>query len=494
MGKKIPLWQIALVMVIMLVILCYALGIWGKLLGPAFDCGYGELHIPLIISGIVASLVAIANGWKWSFLEQGIIQSISRSMQAILILLTVGILIGTWKAGGVIPSMIYYGLEIISPSIFLVTACILCAIVALAIGSSWSVAGTVGVAMIGIAVGLGINPAIAAGAVVSGSYVGDKMSPLSDTTNLAPAVSGATLFDHVRHMVYTVTPSMLISLVIYAFLGMGRSGEADMSTAKVLQDAITQDFNVSLLMLIPVVVLVVIVILKVPALPGLIVGIILGLICMAVFQGVPLNEWFGIMHYGFESTNDLALSADYTVADLLGGGGMSSMLWTVNLIICAMVFGGIMDCTGMLATLAEQLMKIAKSTGTLVTITVFSCIFVNIIASDQYLAIILPGRMYKEAFEDRRLKAKNLSRCLEDSGTLTSALVPWNTCGASMTTFLGVPTTQYMFYAFLNWINPLVSIFYGFTGITMEKMTEEEYQALLKQRELDREIAAKSME
>ncbi|WP_206458768.1 Na+/H+ antiporter NhaC [Anaerovorax sp. IOR16] len=485
MGKKIPMWQIAVVMIITIALLIYSI----------VFTSYGELHIPLIIAAIVAAGVAISNGWKWSFLEQGIISSISRSMQSCLILLTVGILIGTWKAAGVIPGMIYYGLNIISPGIFLVTACLLCGIVALAIGSSWSVAGTVGVAMIGIAVGLGINPAIAAGAVVSGSYFGDKMSPLSDTTNLAPTAAGATLFDHIQHMVWTVTPSLLIALVIYGILGMGKGGgEVDMSTANILQDEILNEFSISPILLIAPVLLIAIVVFKTPALPGLIGGIAVGLIFMVTMQGIPVGDWFTIMHYGYESISEVALNDDYTVADLLGGGGMKSMLWTVNLILCAMTFGGVMDCTGMLAALAEALLKVAKSTGALVTVTVFSCLFVNIIASDQYLAIILPGRMYKEAFEDKKLKAKNLSRCLEDSGTITSALVPWNTCGASMTKFLGVETFAYAPYAFLNWINPLVSIFYGFTGISMEKMTDEEYEALIEQRKLDAEIAAKSME
>lgn len=485
MGKKIPMWQIALVMVITVALLIYSI----------IFTGYGELHIPLIIAAIVAAIVAITNGWKWSFLEQGIISSISRSMQSCLILLTVGILIGAWKAAGVIPGMIYYGLNIISPGLFLVTACILCAIVALAIGSSWSVAGTIGVAMIGIAVGLGINPAMAAGAVVSGAYVGDKMSPLSDTTNLAPTVAGSSLFEHIQHMVWTVTPSLLIALVIYGILGMGKGGsDVDMSLAITLQDEILNEFSISPILLIAPILLICIVVFKVPALPGLIGGIVVGLFFMIAFQGIPVNEWFGIMHYGYESISEVALNDDYTVADLLGGGGMESMLWTVNLILCAMTFGGIMDSTGMLAALAESLLKVAKSTGALVTVTIFSCLFVNIIASDQYLAIILPGRMYKEAFEDRKLKGKNLSRCLEDSGTLTSALVPWNTCGATMTRFLGVETFAYAPYAFLNWLCPVVSIFYGFTGISMEKMTDEEYAALLEQRKMDAEIAAKSMD
>ncbi|WP_130861886.1 Na+/H+ antiporter NhaC [Bacilliculturomica massiliensis] len=485
MGKKIPMWQTVIIIGITIALLVYSI----------IFTEYSQLHIPLIISAIAAAAVAVANGWRWSFLEQGVIQSISRSMQSCLILLTVGILTGVWKAAGIIPSMIYYGLKIISPEIFLVTACVLCTIVALAIGSSWSVAGTVGVAMISIAVGLNIDPAIAAGAVVSGSYFGDKMSPLSDTTNLAPAIAGSNLFDHIKHMIWTVTPSMLIALILYGILGLGKgSGEVDLGSASILSDEIMAEFHISPILLIAPILLVVIVALRVPALPGLFGGVLIGLICMAVFQHIPPNMWFYTMHYGYETASTAVLSQNYTAADLLGGGGMNSMLQTVNLILCAMTFAGIMDCTGMLASLAESLLKVAKSTGTLVTVTIVSCFLVNLIASDQYLAIILPGRMYKEAFEDRRLKAKNLSRCLEDSGTITSALVPWNTCGASMSKFLGIGTLHYAPYAFLNWLNPLISIFYGFTGISMEKMTEAEYQNILEQRKMDAELAAKLME
>ena len=321
------------------------------------------------------------------------------------------------------------------------------------------------------------------------------MSPLSDTTNLAPAIAGSNLFDHIKHMIWTVTPSMLIALILYGILGLGKgSGEVDLGSASILSDEIMAEFHISPILLIAPILLVVIVALRVPALPGLFGGVLIGLICMAVFQHIPPNMWFYTMHYGYETASTAVLSQNYTAADLLGGGGMNSMLQTVNLILCAMTFAGIMDCTGMLASLAESLLKVAKSTGTLVTVTIVSCFLVNLIASDQYLAIILPGRMYKEAFEDRRLKAKNLSRCLEDSGTITSALVPWNTCGASMSKFLGIGTLHYAPYAFLNWLNPLISIFYGFTGISMEKMTEAEYQSILEQRKMDAELAAKLME
>lgn len=493
MGKKIPLWQCLIALFVTLIFLCYALNIFGMLFGPAFECGYGEVHIPLICSAIVAAAIAILNGYKWSFLEAGILASINRSMQAMLILMTVGLLIGSWIAGGVVPAMIYYGLEILSPGIFLIASCVLCGIVALATGSSWTTAGTIGIALIGVGQGLGMDPAMTAGAIVSGAYFGDKMSPLSDTTNLAPAMSGSNLIDHIRHMMWTVTPSMLIAIVLYGILGLGNAGkEVDMSVVTALQEGIKANFVINPAMLIPPLVVILIVALKLPALPGLVGGVALGCVCGSVFQGVALADWPGILHYGFAFEDSSAVMPE--LVDLLERGGMDSMLWTVNLIICAMCFGGIMDASGMLATLAESLLKFVKNTGSLVVITVFSCIFMNVIAADQYLSLVLPGRMYKEAWEDRKLAPQNLSRCLEDSGTITSCLVPWNTCGATMSTFLGVPTFGYAKYAFLNIINPLVSIFYGFTGISMTKLTDEQYAKLLAERAAEKEAAMKALE
>lgn len=479
MGRKIPMWQVLIVMIIMLLLLYYEIMVSNS----------GEAHIALIVAAIVATIVAVANGWKWSFLEKGILAAINRSMQAMLILMVVGLMIGSWIAGGVVPAMIYYGLMILSPGVFLMAGCILCSIVSLATGSSWTTAGTIGVALIGVGMGLGINPAMTAGAIVSGAYFGDKMSPLSDTTNLAPAVAGSNLFEHIRHMIWTVTPSLIIALIVFGFLGMGHANqEVDMSGVTALMDGLAAEFWISPLLLIPPLAVILMVAFRLPALPGLIGGTVLGVIFMAV-QGVPMVDWGVILNYGYESVSEIE-----EIYELLTRGGLQSMMWTISLIICAMTFGGIMDASEQLKTLAEALLKVAKSTGSIVLITVISCIFVNIVACDQYLAIILPGRMYKEAFEDKRLKAKNLSRCLEDAGTMTSSLVPWNTCGATMSTFLGVPTFTYLPYAILNLVNPLVSIFYGFTGISMEKMTEEEYEKVLEQRKLDKELAMRAME
>jgi NhaC family Na+:H+ antiporter len=486
MGKKVPMWQILICVVFTL----------GSIMYSIFK-SYGEAHMPLILSAALVSIVGAINGWKWSYMEKGMIAGINRSMQANLILLTVGMLVSTWKAGGIIPSMIYYGLNILNPAIFLVTACLLCSIVSLVIGSSYTTAGTIGVAMIGISIGLGIDPAMTAGAVVSGSYFGDKMSPMSDTTNLAPGVSGSNIFEHIRHMVYTVTPSYIIALIAFFFLGRGAAPEGDvqMEMKDVLQSAIQNEFTVSPLLMLPVVLLLVAVILKIPAIPAMFFSVIMGLFCMGVVQGIHFVDFFSIMHYGYESVSgDIALSNDYTVADVVGGGGFDGMLWTVSIVLCSMSFAGVLEVTGMLGQLVEAILKVAKTNGLLVLATICTCIFVNLLTADQYLAIILPGRMYRQAFEDRKLKAKNLSRCLEDSATLTSPLIPWNVCGATMTGFLGQPTQAYAKYAVLNYINPIVSIIYGFTGFTMEKMTDEEYEKMLEAREAEAEAMRKELE
>ena len=486
MGKKVPMWQILICVVFTL----------GSIMYSIFK-SYGEAHMPLILSAALVSIVGAINGWKWSYMEKGMIAGINRSMQANLILLTVGMLVSTWKAGGIIPSMIYYGLNILNPGIFLVTACLLCSIVSLVIGSSYTTAGTIGVAMIGISIGLGIDPAMTAGAVVSGSYFGDKMSPMSDTTNLAPGVSGSNIFEHIRHMVYTVTPSYIIALIVFFILGRGAApdGDVQMEMKDILQDAIQNEFTVSPLLMLPVVLLLVAVILKIPAIPAMFFSVIMGLFCMGVVQGIHFVDFFSIMHYGYESVSgDIALSNDYTVADVVGGGGFDGMLWTVSIVLCSMSFAGVLEATGMLGQIVEAILKVAKTNGLLVLATICTCIFVNLLTADQYLAIILPGRMYRQAFEDRRLKNKNLSRCLEDSATLTSPLIPWNVCGATMTGFLGQPTAAYAKYAVLNYVNPIVSIIYGFTGFTMEKMTDEEYERMLEAREAEKEAMAKELE
>ena len=491
MGRKIPMWQCIVAILGMVVFLFW---------NVKFDEG-GEAHGGLIMAALVAGIIGAANGWKWSYMEQGILAAINRSMQAMLILAVVGAMIGCWKAGGVIPSMMYYGIKIISPKIFLFTACILCSVISLATGSSWSTAGSMGVALIGIGTALGFPSAMTAGAIVSGAYFGDKMSPLSDTTNLAPAIAGTNLFDHIKHMVYTVTPSLIIALIVYLILGFThKGGAANEEQITMILGFIAENFKVGILFLIPPIFVIVAVIIKMPALPALIVGALLGVPFMAA-QGIRIipgggeqsnvfniiNNGLGSLPSGYEAPEDDLLMTKLVA--LLTGGGLQSMMWTISLIMLAMCFGGIVDSTGIMGNLAGAILKLARGTrGGLVIVTELTCVFVNAICCDQYLSIILPGRMYKEAFEDRRLKPKNLSRCLEDSGTITSNFFPWNTCGATMRSFLGV-NSAYIPFAILNYVNPLVSMFYGVTGITMEEMSEEEYQHILQQREEDKKAA-----
>lgn len=423
-------------------------------------------HIPLIIAIIAAALVAMFSlGYTWDEVEKGAIDTIQMSMQAILILMTIGTLIGTWVLSGTVPAMIYYGLQILSPGIFLVATVIIASIVSVATGSSWTTAGTVGVALMGVGQGLGIPNYIVAGAVVSGAYFGDKMSPLSDTTNLAPAMAGSTLFEHINYMFYTTVPSLLISLVLYGIIGAKYSGSAmDTANIDIILSGISGSFNISPWLLLPPVVVIVLVVLKMPALPGLISGTVLGGLFAAIFQGSGLGDIIDAAHYGFEADTGIEM-----VDELLSGGGLDSMMWTVSLILLAMVFGGIMEQTGMLGAIGNAILKFANSTGSLVTATILTSIAVNILAADQYLAVVIPGRMYKDIYDERGLEPRLLSRTLEDAGTLTSPLIPWNTCGAFMHSALLVSPLAYAPFAFLNIINPIIAIIYGFTGFGIKQ-------------------------
>lgn len=431
-------------------------------------------HIPLVIGAIGAGAMAMGRlGYSWAELEEGVLKTINMAMQAVIILMIIGMIIGTWILGGVVPTMIYYGLQILSPGIFLAATALICAVVSLATGSSWTTAGTVGIALLGVGQGLNIPVEVVAGAIISGAYFGDKMSPLSDTTNLAPAMAGATLFDHVRHMIFTTGPSLVIAVILYGIMGAKYAGQAlDPGEINKILEALSGGFNINPLMFIPPALVIAMVVMKVPAVPGLIGGTILGGLFAFIFQGKGFGDILNAAMNGFVSETGFE-----AIDSLLTRGGMQSMMWTVSLILCALTFGGILEATGMLEAIAGAILKLAHGTGGLVTATIFSCIFVNIVTGEQYLSIVIPGRMYKSAFADRGLAPRNLSRCLEDSGTLTSPLIPWNTCGAFMHATLGVHPFAYLPYAFLNLINPLISIFYGFTGITMLKMTPEEQKA-----------------
>lgn len=456
MKKKATLGHALIPMAFIIVALIVTMQFWG-----------GDPHLPILFAAVVAAIVAIVGlGYTWKELEDGIVDTIKMAMQAILILMIIGMIIGTWILGGIVPTMIYYGLKLLSPSIFLVATCLLCCIVSLATGSSWTTAGTVGIALVGVGIGLGMNPGIVAGAIISGAYFGDKMSPLSDTTNLAPAMAGSTLFDHIRHMIYTTGPSLIISLILYGIIGMRFAGnEIDTAAINEILTGLEANFNISLILLLAPILVIAMVIFKVPAMPGLIGGTVLGALFAFLFQGADMTAIVEATHYGYSSDTGITV-----IDDLLSRGGLDSMMWTVSLILCAMSFGGVMEKSGMLEAIASSIMKLAHGTGSLVLATIITIIAMNMMAGDQYLAIVIPGRMYRQIYEDRGLHPKNLSRVLEDAGTLTSPLVPWNSCGLFMSGTLGVATLVYLPYCFLNLINPLVSIFYGFTGITMEKL------------------------
>ncbi|MBU3129388.1 Na+/H+ antiporter NhaC [Clostridium tagluense] len=429
-----------------------------------------SVHIPLVFGTLLAAIVAITRlGYTWKDIEEGIISSISGTMQAIIILAIIGMIIGTWILGGIVPTLIFYGLKVLSPGVFLVAACILCCIVSLATGSSWTTAGTVGIALMGVAAGLGIPAPMAAGAIISGAYFGDKMSPLSDTTNLAPAMAGSNLFDHIRHMVYTTGVSLVIALVGYAILGFRFAGTTlDKSKIDAITDLMSKNFTITPLLLIVPLIVIIMVAKKVPAIPGLFIGVLLGGVAAMTTQGASFSAVMDSMQNGVVSeTKNVVLDT------LLTRGGYQSMMFTISLILAALAFGGTLEKTGMLESISKRVLRYAKSTGSLVTATVFTSMFTNILAGDQYLSIVLPGKMYKDEFRKRGLAPRNLSRCLEDAGTLTSPLVPWNTCGATMSTYLGVATVSYLPYCFLNLVNPFVSIFFGFTGITMMKLEDD---------------------
>lgn len=458
--KQATIWHALIPIVFLMVALIFTLQFWG-----------GDPHLAILAAGVVAAGVAMLGlGYTWAELEEGVVETIKMAMGAILILMIIGMIIGTWILAGIVPTMIYYGLKILTPSIFLVATCLICAVVSLATGSSWTTAGTVGIALVGVGGGLGMPLGLVAGAIISGAYFGDKMSPLSDTTNLAPAMAGATLFDHIRHMIFTTGPALIISLVLYGFMGMKYAGQSlNADGIGALLDGLQASFNITPVLLLAPVLVIAIVIMKVPAIPGLIGGTFLGGLFAWIFQGAGMSAIIGSAHYGFESATGIE-----ALDSLLSRGGLDGMMWTVSLILIAMTFGGILEKTGMLEAIASQLLKLAKSTGSLVVATILTIIAMNILAGDQYLAIVIPGRMFKDIYAERGLAPKNLSRVLEDAGTLTSPLIPWNSCGLFMSGTLGVATVAYAPYCFLNILNPLISIFYGFTGITMAKLEVEQ--------------------
>lgn len=430
----------------------------------------GSPHVPLIVGTIVSAFIAWKVGYKWNVIEEGFYKGIRLALPAILIIIMVGLTIGSWIGGGIVATMIYYGLKLITPSMFLVSICIICAIVTLAIGSSWSTMGTIGVAGMGIGISMGIPAPMVAGAIISGSYFGDKMSPLSDTTNLAAGITGTDLFEHIRHMFYTTIPALVIALIAYGFMGK-KFSSTDLNNEKIVEvmTVLSDNFVISPWLLLVPALVIVLVARKVPALPALAAGVFLGWICHIFIQGGSVGDAVNTLQGGFsiETGNSM-------VDDLFNRGGIDDMMYTVSLTIVAMAFGGVMEHTGMLRSIVDQILKLARSARSLVVTTIFSSFFTNVAAAEQYISILLPGRMYSQAYKDKQLQSKNLSRALEDGGTVTSPFVPWNTCAVFIMSTLAVHPFEYAPYAILNFTIPILAIIFAFFGFKLTFMTKEE--------------------
>jgi len=469
----ITLWGALLPVVILVLLLSFNVTVYGD------DALAGSNQFILLIGAAVAAIVGFRNKVTYDQMIEAIGSNLKSTTGAILILLFVGALAGTWLLSGIIPAMIYYGLQILHPSIFLPACIVICAIISIATGSSWTTSATVGIALIGIGRALEIPVGMVAGAVISGAYFGDKLSPLSDTTNLAPAMAGSDLFTHIRYMTHTTVPSIIITLIVFLILGFfqNTTGAAD---TDILLTSIKESFTINLgLFLVPVLVIFLI-IRKTPPLAALLAGTLLGGLFALIFQPDLVVKIAGATTLSITSAYQGVMNAiigDISVTtsnellnDLFSSGGMKGMLGTIWLIVCAMVFGGIMDAIGGLQRLSNALLSIAQSTFQLFASTAASCVVINLTASDQYLSIVLPGKMFNKAFADKNLAPENLSRTLEDSGTVTSVLIPWNTCGAYQSGVLGVGVGEYFIYAIFNWLSPIMTLLYAYFGIKIKKI------------------------
>lgn len=483
MSNKKPSLSIALLPIFLLITLL-SINVW--IFGDNTTSGSNQLT--LLISAAFAAILGLFYGSNYKEMLDGAIESISSAMGALIILLLIGSLAGTWMMSGIVPSMIYFGLKLLSPSIFLFAACIICSVVSLATGSSWSTIATIGIAMLGIGNALGINEGLTCGAIISGSYFGDKMSPLSDTTNLAPAMAGTDLINHIKYMMWTTIPSIIITLIIFFIIGLNLDAQVGQLTqVESLQDALSTSFNISLWTLTVPLIVIFMIIKKVPAIPALLFGSILGGVYGAIFQPSIIEEISGNISFSsldyiknsyIAVVNAMTVDIDIqtsniAVNDLISTSGMSGMLNTIWLIICAMSFGGIMEKTGFLSIITNSLMKFVNSQKSLILTTSGTCLFLNITASDQYLAIVVPGRMFASSYKKYGLDPKNLSRTLEDTATVTSPLVPWNTCGATHSGVLGISTLIYLPYCFFNLISPVMTLIFAYGNIKIAKLSKD---------------------
>lgn len=419
-----------------------------------------KLHIAMLSALGVTILILTIEHCPWKKIEDAMVHGGKLMITTALILYSIGALMGAWIASGTVPMIIYWGLKLISPSVFLFTACLACLVTSMATGSSWSAIGTAGVALIGVGMGLGINPAMTAGAIVSGAAFGDKMSPLSDTTNMAPAVAEGDLFDHIKAMVYTTGPGIAIALIAFLFLGMNYSGSGTGDgTVELIMTSLNNTFNLNLVTLIPPVLVLSLAVMKKPAFPILLISALTaGLIAIFV-QGYSLPELAAVMQSGFVSDTGMA-----QMDSLLSRGGLLSMNGTCSLGIIAMVYGGILERLGVLEVLLSRMKFVSRSVGTLVCSTVIGCILVNMITASQYMSIILTGRLFIGEYKKKDMLPQTLSRTLEDGGTVTSLIVPWNVDAAFAAASLGVPVMSFLPFAVFNWVVPVIAITYGFLG------------------------------
>ncbi|MDY8138379.1 Na+/H+ antiporter NhaC [Aquimarina sp. 2201CG5-10] len=476
-NKELNIWE-ALIPIIALVGMLF----YNVTYAFGDDALSGSNQFILLLGAAVAAIVGFFNKVSYKQMMEEIAKNVKSTTGALLILLMVGSLAGTWLISGIIPTMIYYGLQILNPTIFLPACVIICAIISIATGSSWTTSATVGIALIGIGDTLGISLGMTAGAVISGAYFGDKMSPLSDTTNLAPAMAGGELFSHIKYMTYTTVPTIVVTLIVFIIIGftLNTSGTPEIGGQLA---AIKSAFNISpWLFLVPVLVIGLI-IKKTPPLIALLAGTLLGGIAAIIAQPEIVMSiadskdfTFNAAYIGVMKAMTVDVSIETSSAelnDLFTSGGMNGMLGTIWLIICAMVFGGVMDAIGALARISKALLNLFDSVFGLFASTVASCLALNVTASDQYLAIVVPGRMYAKAFKDKGLAPENLSRTLEDSGTVTSVLVPWNTCGAYQSGVLGVPVVDYFFFAIFNWLSPFMTLIFAAFRIKIKQLSEK---------------------
>ncbi|TCK92746.1 NhaC family Na+:H+ antiporter [Natranaerovirga hydrolytica] len=462
--KEIPMPSIRLAIIpILVVIIALTFSVF------IFDA---EPHIALFFGAATAGIVAFVHGYSWETIQSGFTESVHRAIPSLLILLIIGMIIGVWIASGIVPALMYYGFELLLPQWFLPSILILCSIMSVITGSSWTTVGTIGVAAIGVGQGLGIPAPAIAGTIVSGAFFGDKLSPMSDSTNLTPSVLGVDLYVHIKHMLFSTVPSFLIALAMYTVLGFFLAeGSADPSIVAEYQDVIMENFNLSFLLIIPPIIVIALILFKVPAIPSLIAGVVLGGIMQITVQGQSVSEFFNILYEGF------SISTGWEEMDmLLTRGGMSSMYDVVSLALVALAFGGIMNRCKMLDAIVSRLSRFLKSVGNLVTTTIGTSIFLNIFSANQYLAVIIPGQMYEDCYKAKGLKFNNLTRALEAGGTLTAPLIPWNSSGAFVLSVLSVNPLAYAPYAFICWLTFIIVIFFGYKDITMDKTYEFEIE------------------